>query len=212
MLRCDVVLMTVVYFCWSLGVYGFVLWLPTIVRQGASLSMGRTGLLSALPYLISIPAMLFAAHRSDRALRRRHWVWPFLLIAGVAFLVSYAFVGHSFYVAFAGLVVAGAAMYAPYGPFFAIVPERVPRNVTGEVLAFINSSGALGAFFGSYFVGWLQAVTGTPRAGFLLMSVALVCSAILMALLGRIEPSMNSVAAFNPLSVSGDEVWSGGQT
>ena len=153
LLRADVLLLAVVYFAWSLGVYGFVLWLPTIVRQGAALSMGRTGLLSALPYLLAIPAMLFAAHRSDRALRRRHWVWPFLLIAGVAFLVSFAFVGHSFAITFAGLVVAGAAMYAPYGPFFAIVPERVPRNVTAEVLAFVNSSGALGRLFRQLFRG-----------------------------------------------------------
>ncbi len=44
-------------------------------------------------------------------------------------------------------------MYAPYGPFFAINPERLPRSVTAEVLAMINSCGALGGFFGSYFVG-----------------------------------------------------------
>jgi nitrate/nitrite transporter NarK len=74
-------------------------------------------------------------------------------------------------------------MYAPYGPFFAIVPERVPRTATAEVLAFINSSGALGAFVGSYFVGWLQAVTGNARAGYLLMAGALVCSAGLMLVL-----------------------------
>jgi nitrate/nitrite transporter NarK len=74
-------------------------------------------------------------------------------------------------------------MYAPYGPFFAIVPERVSRNVVAEVLAFINSSGALGGFFGSYFVGWLQATTGNSRAGYLLMSVSLACSAVLLLFL-----------------------------
>ena len=31
------------------------------------------------------------------------------------------------------LIVAGGAMYAPYGPFFAIVPEMLPKNVAGEV-------------------------------------------------------------------------------
>lgn len=71
-------------------------------------------------------------------------------------------------------------MYAPYGPFFAIVPERVPRNVTAEVLALINSCGALGGFFGSYFVGFLQAITGNSRAGYLLMSLSLACSAMLL--------------------------------
>jgi nitrate/nitrite transporter NarK len=79
-------------------------------------------------------------------------------------------------------------MYAPYGPFFAIVPERLPRNVTAEVMALINSCGALGGFLGSYFVGRLQAVTGNPRAGFLLMSVSLILSSLLILCLPAITP------------------------
>ena len=71
-------------------------------------------------------------------------------------------------------------MYAPYGPFFAIVPERVPGNVTAEVLALINSFGALGAFAGSYLVGFLHAVTGDERASYMLMSLSLGCSALLI--------------------------------
>jgi nitrate/nitrite transporter NarK len=70
-------------------------------------------------------------------------------------------------------------MYAPYGPFFAIVPERVPRSVTAEVIALINSCGALGGFFGSYLVGLLRAVTGNERGGYLLMSLSLACSSLL---------------------------------
>jgi len=187
-----------VFFLWSLGIYGFVLWLPTIVRKGAALSMGRTGLLSAVPYLVAVPAMLVVAYFSDRILRRRHWVWPFLLVAGLSFLVSYFFGTNSFAIAFAGLTIAGACMYAPYGPFFAIIPERLPRNVTAEVMAVVNSCGALGGFFGSYFVGSLQAMTGNPRASYLLMAVCLLLSAGAMLLLGEVNPSMNSMPELVP--------------
>ena len=183
LLRGDVILLSVIYFLWSVGVYGFVIWLPAIVQQGSALSMGRTGLLSAVPYLAAIFAMLFASWRSDKTLRRAALVTPFLFAAGVALLVSFYFASTSFPIAFAGLVVAGACMYAPYGPFFALIPERVPRNVTAEVIALINSCGALGAFFGSYLVGWLRSVTGDSRAGFLLMALSLVASAGLMLLL-----------------------------
>ena len=47
-------------------------------------------------------------------------------------------------------------MYAPYGPFFAIIPEILPRNVAGGAMALINSMGALGSFAGSYVVGYLK--------------------------------------------------------
>ena len=76
-------------------------------------------------------------------------------------------------------------MYAPYGPYFAIVPERLPRNVTAEVFALINSCGALGGFLGSYLVGFLRSVTGKPDAGFMLMSVAVASAAILMLFLPK---------------------------
>ncbi|RXH58416.1 MFS transporter [Granulicella sibirica] len=182
LLRGDVILLSIIYFLWSVGVYGFVIWLPAIVQQGSALSMGRTGLLSAVPYLAAIFAMLFASWRSDKTLRRAALVTPFLFASGLAMLVSFTF-STNFPIAFAGLVVAGACMYAPYGPFFALIPERVPRNVTAEVIALINSCGALGAFFGSYLVGWLRSVTGDSRAGFLLMALSLVASAGLMLLL-----------------------------
>jgi sugar phosphate permease len=183
LLRRDVVILSGVYFCWSLGIYGFVLWLPTIVRQGAALSMGNTGLLSASPYLVAVLLMLLVARISDRTQRRVALVWPLLLCAGIGLFFSFSFAPTSFGLAFAGLVVAGACMYAPYGPFFAVIPELVPSSVAGEVLAAVNSSGALGAFFGTYSVGWLQAVTGNARAGYLLMALSLVVAAGLMVCL-----------------------------
>lgn len=74
------------------------------------------------------------------------------------------------------LVVDGAAMYAPYGPFFAIIPEMLPRNVAGGAMALINSMGALGSFCGSWFVGYLNGATGSPSASYIFMGVALFAS------------------------------------
>jgi nitrate/nitrite transporter NarK len=74
-------------------------------------------------------------------------------------------------------------MYAPYGPFFAIIPEILPANVAGGAMALINSMGALGSFGGSYLVGYLNSSTGSPGASFLLMSGALMLSVVLTVLL-----------------------------
>ncbi len=180
MRRPDVIVLAIQFFFWSVGVYGFVLWLPLIVRQGGALSMGRTGLLSAVPYLGAVILMVTVSHISDRTRQREALVWPFLLTAGVALLGSFLLANRSFTMAFVCLVVGGGCMYAPYGPYWAIVPERLPREVTAEVLALINTCGALGGFAGSYLVGWLQAATGNPRAGFLLMSVALAISGLMI--------------------------------
>lgn len=192
LLRSDVLLLSALYFFWSLGVYGFVLWLPAIVKQASSLSIQSTGLLAAIPYLVAVILMLVVSHISDKRLSRESLVWPFLLTAGITLLGSCLFAQRSFTVAFVCLTLAGACMYAPYGAFFAMIPERVPRNVVAEVLALINSVGALGGFFGSYFVGVLRSVTGSPRAGYLLMSAALVCSALLLLCLPPLKSLRDS--------------------
>jgi nitrate/nitrite transporter NarK len=198
--RKDVLVLCVLYLCWSLGVYGFVLWLPTIIRSGAKIGIGRTGLLAAVPYLLAVILMLLASAFSDRTLRRKQIVWPFLLVAGAALFISFLFAQQSFYIAYAALIVGGGAMYAPYGSFFALVAEVIPKTVLDEVLALINSSGALGGFVGAWVVGVLQARTGDARAGFLLMSCALVVSGLLMLLVpsGAIE----GLTVFQARSVS----------
>jgi len=179
LLRGDVLLLATLYFFWSVGVYGFVLWLPTIIQQGSAMGIEITGLLTAVPYLLAVLLMLLVSYLSDRLQERKSLVWPFLVLSGLALLVSFLTANHSFWMAYTALILAGGTMYAPYGPFFAIIPEVVPRNVTAEVLALVNSCGALGSFMGSWLVGLLQARTGNPRAGYLLMACSLMLAGLL---------------------------------
>ena len=106
--------------------YGFVLWLPSILKHGANIDIIEAGWLSALPYLAAVIAMLGVSWASDRLQKRKRFVWPPLLIASIAFYGSYALGSEHFWLSYALLVLAGACMYAPYGPFFAIVPEVLP--------------------------------------------------------------------------------------
>ena len=74
-------------------------------------------------------------------------------------------------------------MSAPNWPFLALIAYRFPPNGRGEVTALVNGCGALGSFVGSYAVGLLQARTGSPRAGFLLMSMSVLCASLIILLL-----------------------------
>lgn len=53
-------------------------------------------------------------------------LWPFLLIGAMAFYGSYLLGTSSFWLSFVLLVLAGGAMYAPYGPFFAVNTQVLP--------------------------------------------------------------------------------------
>ncbi len=175
----KVILLCAQYFCWSIGVYGFVLWLPSILKAGKEIGMVEAGWLSSAPYLLATVAMLAVSFLSDRTGNRRAFVWPCLLVGAIAFVGSYLVGTSNFWLSYGLLVIAGGAMYAPYGPFFAIIPEMLPRNVAGGAMALINSMGALGSFAGSYAVGYLNGATGSPSASYVLMATALLASVVL---------------------------------
>ncbi|MBC2632129.1 MFS transporter, partial [Salmonella enterica subsp. enterica serovar Enteritidis] len=132
-----------------------------------------------VPYVLAVILMLVTSFFSDKMQSRKNFVWPFLLIGALAFYGSYLIGPNHFWISFVLLVIAGGAMYAPYGPFFAIVPEVLPRNVAGGAMALINSMGALGSFAGSYIVGYLNDITGGFDASYMFMAGSLLLSAIL---------------------------------
>ena len=185
----KVISLALQFFCWSIGVYGFVLWLPSILKQAANVDIVQAGWLASVPYLAAVVAMVGVSWASDRMQKRKRFVWPPLLIAAVAFYGSYALGTDHFWWSYALLVVAGACMYAPYGPFFAIVPEILPANVAGGAMALINSMGALGSFGGSWLVGYLNGATGGPGASYLFMCGALLTAVALTAALNTSQTS-----------------------
>ncbi|MGK9118562.1 MFS transporter [Olivibacter jilunii] len=175
----TVILLCLQYFLWSMGLYGFVMWLPSIIKAAPDMDIVTTGWLSSVPYLLAIVAMLAASYASDKSMNRRLYVWPFLLISALAFYGSFLIGTTNFWLSFSLLVIAGGSMYAPYGPFFAVITEILPRNVSGGALGLINSMGALGSFVGAYIVGYLNGVTHGFGASYILMAGTLLLSSIL---------------------------------
>ncbi len=175
----TVILLCLQYALWSIGVYGFVMWLPSIVKAAPNMDMIKTGWLSSLPYVLAVVGMLTVSHFSDKSLKRKEFIWPCLMVGALAFYGSYLIGPSHFNSSFILLCIAGAAMYASYGPFFALITEIFPANVSGGAIALINSFGALGSFVGSYVVGYLNGATGGFSASYMFMAVSLLLSSIL---------------------------------
>jgi sugar phosphate permease len=175
----TVILLSLQYALWSIGVYGFVMWLPSILNAAKDMDIVKTGWLSSVPYVLAVIAMLSASYFSDKSLQRKAFIWPYLLVGALAFYGSYLIGANNFWLSFALLVIAGGAMYAPYGPFFALITEILPRNVSAGAIALINSFGALGSFVGAYIVGYLNGSTGGFGASYIFMAGSLALSALI---------------------------------
>ena len=194
-----VILLSLQYALWSIGVYGFVMWLPSILNAAPNMTIVKTGWLSSVPYVLAIIGMLSASYYSDKTLNRKAFVWPFLLIGAVAFYGSYLIGVNHFWISFALLILAGGAMYAPYGPFFAIIPDLLPKNVAGGAMALINSFGALGSFIGAYIVGYLNGTTGGFGASYLFMAGSLLLSAIITLVAVKAPASVQTSEPAKPI-------------
>lgn len=202
----NVTVLAIQYALWSIGVYGFVFWLPSILKTAEHDGIGIIGLLTAVPYGMAAVAMIIASRYSDRTGNRREFVWPFLLGATVLFVVSVVLGTGHYWVSYVVLIFAGACMYAPYGPYFALVPEFLPQNVSGAAMALINSAGAVGGFVGAYVVGWLQGGV-SDAAAFAFMAAALLLASLLMFLVtehGRHGASVGVPPSGGPRLAAGE--------
>lgn len=158
------------------------MWLPSILKSASGLSIVATGWLSAAPYLLAVPLMLAASWYSDKFLNRKIIVLLFLGLGAVCFIASFTIGAANFWLSYVLLMIAGGAMYTPYGPFFAAIPDMISRNVMAGAMAFIVSFGALGSFVGSWIVGYLNGLTGGPGASYIFMGSSLVLAVLLTSM------------------------------
>ena len=179
--RSAVVLrLTTLYFFWGLSLYGFILWLPTIIKESGTSDTVTLGWLSAGPYLCTAILMPFISRVSDRMHDRRHLVWSLLAMSAVSFFLLFMFPAMPFWPAYVLLSLVGIGLIAGIAPFFSIPADVLPQNVAGGAIGLINSLGALGGFVGTYLVGWMNGMTGDPHMTFLLMGASLVVSVVLL--------------------------------
>lgn len=187
----NAVLLSAQYLLWSVGVYGLVFWLPSIVEHLTGRGIGTTGALTAVPYAAAAIAMVAVSVASDRIGRRGLFTLVPLLIAAVCFGVSFASRGGTFTAAFILLIIAAAGMYAPYGPYFAYIPELFPAADAAPAVGMINAFGALGGFVGTYIVGALGG--GNSAVPFIFLAACLAAAAALMVAVRR--PARTEAAA-----------------
>src|SRR3954447_13417326 len=84
----TVILLCLQYALWSIGVYGFVMWLPSIINAAPDSNIVKTGWLSSVPYVFAIIGMFTASYFSDKTLNRKSYVWPWRLVGAIAFYGS----------------------------------------------------------------------------------------------------------------------------
>jgi ACS family tartrate transporter-like MFS transporter len=179
LLQRNVVLMALTTCFGNIGIFAFVLWLPTTIRNDSGLSIFSSTVLSALPFACAMVSLYFFAKSSDRTGKRKlHTLVPFAL-AGVFFMIS-ALPGLSFPVSFLFLCLTGS-MAMSWGVTFWILPSLILGQSAAAATGLINIFSALGSFLGPYVVGNLLSQGYSYRTTVIFLSCCFFMSAALVS-------------------------------
>ena len=171
----DLWFLCLAYFGGTTGEYGLSLWLPKILQRVGGLTAAKTVLLTAIPSMVAIPAMLLVGWRSDRSGERRwHAALP-RIIAGVA-LAAFGIRSLGIPMALGLFSIATAGITAGYGPLWAIPTALLGSSAAAAGIGLINAAGNIGGFAGPYVIGWFSTHTGEYAGGLWSVAAALIAS------------------------------------
>ena len=173
------------------GAYGIYLWLPQIV-QAMGFSTIATGLVVALCYAASIPAMILVGRSSSRRGERTwHVALPLLLTAASLAVASQA---QSNGVLLAALTLALIGNFACFGPYFSLPSSFLRGTAAAGGIALVGTFGNVGAFFGPTLVGILLQGSGNYRMGFAVEAVEYAIGTLIILGVGRALAQRRAVA------------------
>jgi len=167
-----------IYFSFVMGVYGVSFFLPTIIKSMGHTDVVEIGLISSIPYSVSVVVMLLVARSADRTGERRwHVAIPGMLGAiGLALSVILAKDGT---LAIAALTLGLSGIMTTLPLFWSLPTAFLAGTGAAAGIALINSLGNLAGFVSPYAVGWLKDATGSTDAGVYMLSVAVAIGVLL---------------------------------
>jgi sugar phosphate permease len=188
--RREVLLLVLICFLRNITDFGFLIWLPSALEKAKKLTNTNAGVLLALPFIVGIIAMILNSWHSDNSEERRGHMALTFAVGGIFLIMGVLMSGRWPHFAYACVCLTAVGTYGHLGPFWAIPTETLPRNVAGPAIGFVNAVGNLGAFVGSFVVGYLNKNTGGFLYGFGLLGIALLIASALCLFLSPVRPSV----------------------
>ncbi|CAM4188650.1 MFS transporter [Bordetella muralis] len=176
-----VLLLGLIYFCFTMGLYGVSFWLPSLIKASGVSNTLDIGLLTAVPYAAATIAMILVGQSSDaHGERRWHLALPGL-IGAIALCVSIT-QAHSVVWAMLALTVGTMGVMTTISQFWAVPPAILGGAAAAAGIALANSIGSISGVVSPYLIGWFQTTTGSTGGGILGIAASMILGSILIFL------------------------------
>src|SRR6201997_5068357 len=173
---------------------GMLFFIPQIIKSLGNYSNMTVGWLTMIPYICGGIAMVVWGRISDRMNERRWNLFVGCVFSTVGLIIAGATMGAWW--ALVGMSIAAMGFYGSKGPFFAMPPMFLSGPALAAGIAWINSIGNLGGFFGPSYVGLMKDLTGGYAGGLYgLALLGLVAAVICAAFLHIPKPAVPEAVA-----------------
>jgi MFS family permease len=177
-------LLTVAYFGQNMVNYGLTFFLPLIV-QGLGVSTSWIGVVSALPFVFGLVAMLYWGWHSD-ATGERMWHTAGACLLCSAALGACVVIGPGHPVAtMIALTVGVISQRSLLAVFWALPTALLTGTAAAGGIAMINALGNLGGWAGPSLFGVVKDATGSTNIALFALALSTVVSAIALLLAGH---------------------------
>ena len=175
---------------------GMLIFVPQMIKSLGDYSNMTVGWLTMIPYTCGGIAMVVWGRISDRMNERRWNLFIGCVFSTVGLVIAGMTMGTWW--ALVGMSIAAMGFYGSKGPFFAMPPLFLSGPALAAGIAWINSIGNLGGFFGPWYVGVMKDLTGNYAGGLYGLALLGLIAAIVCAVFLHIPSRVPSSAIVAP--------------
>jgi MFS transporter, ACS family, tartrate transporter len=192
----KVLLLALNYFGIVTASLGMLIFIPQMIKSMGDFSNMTVGWLTMIPYISGAIAMVVWGRISDRMNERRWNLFVGCVFSTVGLVIAGMTMGTPW--ALVGMSIAAMGFYGSKGPFFAMPPLFLSGAGLAAGIAWINSIGNLGGFFGPWYIGMMKDMTGNFAGGLYGLALLGLIAAIVCALFLHIPNRRPSAAVVVP--------------
>jgi ACS family tartrate transporter-like MFS transporter len=175
----KVLLLALNYFGIVVASLGMLIFIPQIIKSLGDFTNMQVGWLTMIPYISGGIGLVAWGTVSDRMNERRWNLLGACIVSTVGLIIAGLTMGTWW--ALVGMSIAAFGFYGSKGPFWSMPPMFLTGTAAAASIAWINSIGNLGGFFGPWWIGVMKDATGSFAGGLFGLALlsfvaALVCA------------------------------------
>jgi ACS family tartrate transporter-like MFS transporter len=159
----KVLLLALNYFGIVTASLGVLFFMPQIIKSIGVKDNMTVGWLTMVPYICGGIGLVVWGRISDRMNERRWNLLGTCVVSTVGLIIAGMTMGTWW--ALVGMSIAAVGFYGSKGPFWSMPPMFLTGTAAAGAIAWINSIGNLGGFFGPWYVGVIKDGTGSYEDG-----------------------------------------------